>query len=98
MEEDLSKGWEPLEAAARERIEALETSYKKRGWPYFVDLIEDIDLDFDEGGAYLTLEGDFVYSMLKYLVNNDESDKSFNQITLKLSSDLYYKLKEKVRA
>jgi hypothetical protein len=76
--------WKALEDAAQERINSIEKGYKERNWALTTDTVEDISFDWDEDGLRVTLEGDFVYSMLKYLVTNEEDDPMYNKIILKL--------------
>jgi hypothetical protein len=88
--------WKPFEDAARERLESIQKTYDSRNWTQVPDTIEDISLDWDEGGLYMTIEGDFVYSMLKYLINNDEKDGMYNKITLKVDGYCVDKMKKEL--
>jgi len=88
--------WEEFEKIAKERLEAIQSYYREKNWSISSDLVEDLNVDYDEGAVYLTLEGDLVISMLKYLTDTDDKSPSYNKFTVRLDGYSYDKLRNEI--
>ena len=67
-----------LEKLAQELLDNMGNS------TIYHDTVEDVDLEVDESGYCLTLQGDFVRDMLRYLACTDETNPRYGKFTIML--------------
>jgi hypothetical protein len=90
-----------MNSEQQKRFTALETLSKEileNMPPQIVggyrDYIEGVDIEADESGYFLVIEGDFTRECLRYQVNTDEDSPNYNKMTFKI---YHSELKELVR-
>jgi hypothetical protein len=87
------QSWQLFIQLVHEQIGRIKARHKKGNWFLGTDTVEDISVDPDETGVYVTLEGDFIWTILNYLANEDEKSKDYCRFTVKVPYSLMDKLR-----
>lgn len=83
-----------------ERLAGEHLKYLRAKGVVHPDVVEDlsINVESDEGNqrVYLTLEGDFVTTMLQYLSTTDSNDPNYNKFTVRLDTSSVEQLAQEI--